>query len=621
MIEKIGHYSLTNPATIYDEEALTALELAGRQGAKLNEVIDDQNKLRRDTETHLGNQDNAIEKVRTETVPADVRKEFQRNIDNGAFEAVMADHFGNLETRLNNLVENTPDGGTTMDAEVIDSRIGAFGAATAGNVGNSNRHQFATLRDMNLSLSQGVDTTEVPLLWECGGIHSGTGENVPDYEYSRTVGFIPYIEGAFAKLSPVDGVRVYLYKWENGVYSSYETDTASIDFVMSPGAQYRIVCANTDGTEISPEAAVSRARLFIENTVVSRKELYEVQAAINAKPLAITSNGLVHRETGKIYDPDVPAYGNTGMFPLIGYDRLEFYSFLNKGAAMVAFYDQYKQYLPDITIFSDTDNAEVLSGCINLDDVEYKHACYAIISCYDNNETFGFFQARLYRKDSLYENLTRWNKTINVMGDSITSTNYTRPTWWEIIAEETGARFNNYGISGTTLSHDASRHNQFGTCFVERVSEMDGNADMVVVMGGTNDNNAPRGSWTGGANSTFFGALDSLIKQLCTQYPGKPIVFCTPMQPSEAYSTNVANPVSTLFAKNETATLTPQERAAAIRLKCEQYSIPCLDLYNESGINGVQHIYYRPDDTLHPSAYGQQRLASLIKNKLKDFID
>lgn len=40
MIEKLDHYSLTNPASVYDEEAMTALELAGRTAGKVNEAID-----------------------------------------------------------------------------------------------------------------------------------------------------------------------------------------------------------------------------------------------------------------------------------------------------------------------------------------------------------------------------------------------------------------------------------------------------------------------------------------------------------------------------------------------------------------------------------------------------
>ena len=43
MIDKIGHYSMTTPGTIYDEEALTALELAGRTATKVNECVEQVN--------------------------------------------------------------------------------------------------------------------------------------------------------------------------------------------------------------------------------------------------------------------------------------------------------------------------------------------------------------------------------------------------------------------------------------------------------------------------------------------------------------------------------------------------------------------------------------------------
>ena len=49
-INPINHYSLTNPASIYDEEALTALELAARTAGKVNEVIGDNNNFKSEQE-------------------------------------------------------------------------------------------------------------------------------------------------------------------------------------------------------------------------------------------------------------------------------------------------------------------------------------------------------------------------------------------------------------------------------------------------------------------------------------------------------------------------------------------------------------------------------------------
>ena len=40
MIDKIHHYSMNNPASVYDEEAMTALELAARTAGKVNECVD-----------------------------------------------------------------------------------------------------------------------------------------------------------------------------------------------------------------------------------------------------------------------------------------------------------------------------------------------------------------------------------------------------------------------------------------------------------------------------------------------------------------------------------------------------------------------------------------------------
>lgn len=128
------HYSMTNPATIHDEEALTTLELVGRTTAKVNEVVGDQNKLRSETEKHLKEQDNRIAEMNEVTMPEKVTAEVQEQIDNGTFDKQISDYAGGLEDRLNNLLGSVTTGSTTMDAEVIDLRTGEDGKAytTAG---------------------------------------------------------------------------------------------------------------------------------------------------------------------------------------------------------------------------------------------------------------------------------------------------------------------------------------------------------------------------------------------------------------------------------------------------------------------------------------------------------
>ena len=79
----------------------------------------------------------------------------------------------------------------------------------------------------------------------------------------------------------------------------------------------------------------------------------------------------------------------------------------------------------------------------------------------------------------------------------------------------------------------------------------------------------------------------------------------------------MANASAELDKKTSEDTLSLQLRAEAIKRKCRQYSIPCLDLFNGSGINGVgrrKTENYRTDDDLHPSVAGNKNMSVVIEN-------
>ena len=234
----------------------------------------------------------------------------------------------------------------------------------------------------------------------------------------------------------------------------------------------------------------------------------------------------------------------------------------------------------------------------------------------------------------------------NAMGDSITSTNYSRPNWWEIIASKYDMTVNNYGFSGTTLAHHDERHlwdKDFakldaeeigykasdsstwstGCCFVERFARMEDDVDLITVMGGTNDNAVPLGKWDDTRTDTFYGALNQLFKGLIAKYPDKVIAVFTPIQSANCYKTNVSNPSAELDKKSPTDTISIQLRAEAIKRKASQYGLPCLDLFNMSGISGVEgrkELVYRKDDTLHPSELGNEYMARVIEKFLMTII-
>lgn len=265
MIEKMNlHYSFTNPASIHDEEALTALELAGRQGAKINEVVEAQNNLRTETENHLGHQDSKIEKIRVETVPSDVKKEVQKQIDNGTFDHQIGVYANDLETRVDNLLGMVEEGTTTGDAELIDLRLDVNGIthATAGeSVRNSFRHAF------KISEYANIGKNVVPVDWVSGIIDMTNGNfaesatriccthyhAVPTHEITASAG---------------NGYKwvIAKYKWNGSSFvflGATEWNTGTISFKLPDECTHiRFMVGAVNDDAITPAHGVNFAAMF-----------------------------------------------------------------------------------------------------------------------------------------------------------------------------------------------------------------------------------------------------------------------------------------------------------------------------------------------------------------------
>ena len=209
---------------------------------------------------------------------------------------------------------------------------------------------------------------------------------------------------------------------------------------------------------------------------------------------------------------------------------------------------------------------------------------------------------------------------INFLGDSITEgvgTSAPEYRYVDRIAAQTGAICRNYGISGTRFARQSKPSDpaSFDLDFCRRALEMDADADIVVVFGGTNDfghSDAPFGTFDDRTPDTFCGATHTLARTLIERYPRAEIVFITPLHRlNENCPTgdNKPKPVGTL-----------KEYVDAIRRILEYYSIPVLDLYAESGLQPAVPIIqelYMPDG-LHPSDAGNAILARRIIQFLKN---
>ena len=208
---------------------------------------------------------------------------------------------------------------------------------------------------------------------------------------------------------------------------------------------------------------------------------------------------------------------------------------------------------------------------------------------------------------------------VNFLGDSITEgvgASVPENRFTDVFAREFGAKANNYGVSGSRIARQiVVTDEEYDRDYCLRMEEMDPDADVVVVFGGTNDfghGDAPFGTFDDRTPDTFCGATHTLVRTLIERYPHAEIVFITPLHRlNENCPTgdNKPAPVATL-----------KDYVDAMRRILEYYSVPVLDLYAESGLQPavpvIQELYM--PDGLHPSDAGNAILARRIIQFLKN---
>ncbi len=200
----------------------------------------------------------------------------------------------------------------------------------------------------------------------------------------------------------------------------------------------------------------------------------------------------------------------------------------------------------------------------------------------------------------------------NFLGDSITAgvgVPDVKYAYLNVLKDRYGlAVARNYGISGTRIARQQTPYSNpsFDRDFCSRVDEMDPDADLVVVFGGTNDfghGDAPFGTPDDRTVDTFCGACHVLMRSLVEKFPAATVVFMTPLH--RAVEQNPAKPCLAAYVH-------------AIKETAEVYGIPVFDLYANAGINPqipAQRELYAADG-LHPTVAGAARIAERLGNFL-----
>lgn len=129
-------------------------------------------------------------------------------------------------------------------------------------------------------------------------------------------------------------------------------------------------------------------------------------------------------------------------------------------------------------------------------------------------------------------------KNMNILGDSITwgynpiTEKQIEKSYSIILKEKLNLReLKNYGINSSTLADNKKSYKPM----CNRYEDMDNNADIVAIFGGTNDyGREDFGVKLGKINdmeiSTIYGALNNMCLGLKQKYPNSVIFFITPLQ-------------------------------------------------------------------------------------------
>lgn len=190
------------------------------------------------------------------------------------------------------------------------------------------------------------------------------------------------------------------------------------------------------------------------------------------------------------------------------------------------------------------------------------------------------------------------NTIITAIGDSFVRNSLPLTDQWPyLIANRNGAESVNMGVGGETLRTMVQS---------ERYKNINSNSSYIIVFTGANDvhyDYTPLGSITDESNTTFYGCLNILCRDLMNLYPTAKILFITPTHRTDLYDY--------------------KPYVNAIKEVCYKYSLPVWDAYGESGIllgnvNGVtaQSAIYELSP-LHLNKAGNEYISYKIEAILK----
>ena len=204
-----------------------------------------------------------------------------------------------------------------------------------------------------------------------------------------------------------------------------------------------------------------------------------------------------------------------------------------------------------------------------------------------------------------------YGRTWVCLGDSLTESNSrTTKHYFDYIAEKTGIKTVNLGVSGTGYM----RRKDINRAFYQRVSDIQEDADVITIFGSGNDLSSDQtlGTVTDTGTDTICGCINATIDAIYERIPLARL--------------GIVTPTPWVGSMPSKTTCGMAKYSEAIVEICKRRSIPCLDLYHESNL--------RPDDEnfrklafskdggngVHPDEKGHEIIAASFQSLLERLI-
>lgn len=503
---------------------------------------------------------------------------------------------------------------TKLDGSIFNNAIKSTATATLGGLDSTSGEVTAQDNRVHITITGLTecdtfyvklnDSTLIPTsFFPYHGDHFNQGQTfIPSSFYVETIG-----DGMMIKRGNYDTVKIIYKKADGTDFTNDEVSALSMDVYQTTQYENKNVVNTLTNDGIAFEyGGINDLGGLVTNTIRARsqtiKNINNITGSKFYKIKGLTSSMYINRVVTYLNGVFVAKYnqnanGNPVMFST-NHLKVDFANTFNEVRVVVSKYG-------DSTAFTDSELSNLKMTNISI------------------------------------ENRSKWNgKKYAALGDSITygfiPRNYTGypgqlNSYAQLTANDLGMTFVNAGVNGNTVAPASDA----GTPMCERYTDLPDDADLITVMGGTNDirKGVTLGQFSDRTDATFYGALHILLGGLYKKYfidqgtttgKTKHVVVLTPPKLLQS-SGGVSGGTGTLY------NLEPW--CNAIKEVAEYYSFPVFDMYNLSGIN--PHLnetvhgtetgytgYYNPyiTDGTHPTQEGAEIMAKAFEGFIETLI-